>query len=175
VGVRKGFKMKIGITGTHGTGKTGFALRMAAHLKSDHPGENVGILTEVARTCPLPINKETSELAQSWIFHGQLVREIELEARNEILICDRTILDSIAYSERAGFKAQALMHLSIALDWMSSYDELYFLRPSIAPANDGFRDTDPDFQKDIDRILAGYIETYGISVAQVIVGNPKTQ
>jgi len=161
--------MKIGITGTHGTGKTTFANKMLSNLKSDHPGKNVGILTEVARTCPLPINKDTSELAQSWIFHGQMVKEIELEAQNEILICDRTILDSIAYSERAGFTDQAYIHLSIALGWMSSYDEIYFLRPSADPANDGFRDIDPEFQKDIDNILAGYIETYGIRVAQVII------
>jgi len=163
--------MKIGICGTHGTGKSMFALRLATQFKAEYPGKQVGLLSEVVRSCPFPVNQQTSVLAQAWIFHSQMIKEIEMESRNDILICDRTILDSVAYSERAGFMDQMLLHLTVALSWITTYGEIYFLRPHDNPAADGFRDTDVDFQKEVDQILAGYIKTYGISVFEERHGN----
>ncbi len=162
--------MKTGIMGTHGTGKTTYALRLAANLKHLQPGNQIGILGEVVRSCPFLVNQDATEEAQRWIFHEQFVREIEESSRNETLICDRTVLDSLAYSQRAGFHDLVGEAMPLALRWMKTYDELYFLQPDTdPPADDGFRDTDRAFQMEIDRILAGWVIDYKIPATRVVI------
>jgi len=162
--------MKIGIMGTHGVGKSRFALDIASSTKNDRPGKQLGLVSEVARDCPFPVNEGVSDTAQHWIYHMQMIREIEAATKNDILICDRTILDSLAYSKRAGFFDLLEDYLSPAVGWMATYDEVYFLRPDTDPADDGFRSTDPKFQKDIDTILADWVKIFGLTVAQVMIG-----
>jgi len=163
--------MKIGIMGTHGVGKTGFALRMAADIKRDHPGEQVGLVTETARRCPFPVNQDTSVEAQLWIYHVQFAREVELTAQNEILICDRTILDPVVYAEVAGFKQLRAEMLPGAISWMGTYDEIYWIRPGAEPiAPDRFRDTDPEYQQKVDAVFARWVKEFKIPVAQCICG-----
>jgi len=162
--------MKIGIAGTHGTGKSTFALRMAADLKQSLPGENVGLLAEVVRKCPFPVNENATREAQLWIFHRQMTAEIEMIARNEILICDRTILDSLAYSQWAGFEDVVDAYLPIALDWMKTYDEIYYVKSNNGLSDDGFRSMEPGFQKGIDLILNHWLKFADITFANVCLG-----
>ena len=107
---------------------------------------------DVARACPFLVNREASEEAQSWIFFTQLTREIEAAAANEIVICDRTVFDSLAYSAVQGYKDFTTMMWQFAMDWRETYDELYWLRPDqgTVVADDGFRDPDPDYQRLVD-------------------------
>jgi len=156
--------MKIGIMGTHGTGKSTLALRLAADRKQKYPRENVGVLTETARGCPFQINKDMTLEAQLWIYHAQFKAELEMAARYDTLICDRTVLDNLAYSRYAGFNDLCNDCLYPALDWFGTYDELYWLRPDKLPADDGFRNTDPEFQKDIDRIFQKWVIAYHLPV-----------
>ncbi len=155
--------MKIGIMGTHGTGKSTLAFELSTDLKHKLPADTVGILSEVARLCPWSINEGVSEEAQRWIFHRQMVDELEATYRNEHLVCDRTILDSLAYSEYAGFDFVS-SYLTIALNWLKTYDQLHFLRPSREIADDGFRSIDVGFQKDIDTILNTWINHYKLDI-----------
>ena len=173
--------MKIGIMGTHGTGKSGLALKMAAQLKADHPGEQVGIVSEVARDCPHPVNRDTTEIAQRWIWHMQFIREIEAQGKHEIVVCDRTVLDSLAYSQVAGLNRWVNANLWDAVQWMETYDVIWFLRPGdegpalwrdtggfrTRPYDDGFRDTNPGFQKEVDRVLAVWVRTWQIRALYV--------
>jgi len=55
--------MKIAFIGTHGVGKTTLCFDLASRLKRLDMG--VDIVKEVARGCPLPINRETTLEAQS--------------------------------------------------------------------------------------------------------------
>jgi len=163
--------MKVGIMGTHGVGKTGFALRMAADMKRGHPGEQVGLVTETARKCPFPVNQDTSVEAQLWIYHTQFAAEIEATALNEILICDRTVLDAVVYTEVAGFRGLRAEMLPGAISWMGTYDELYWIRPGMDPIGaDRFRDTDPEYQKKVDAVFSRWIKQHKIPVAQCIFG-----
>ena len=169
--------MKIGIMGTHGTGKSTLALKLAAELKAQFPGENVWLVPEIVRECPYPVNKDTSEIAQQWLWHMQFVRELEAQGRAEIVICDRTVLDSLAYAEFAGFITHAHDRIWDAVNWMETYDTVYFLRPdSTSPiADDGFRSTDRDFQMAIDQILARWVMEYPIKVIERIgTGTTRT-
>ena len=56
--------MKIAIAGTHGTAKSTLANKQFESIKSEYPDLSVGILTEVVRDCPLPINKNATSEAQ---------------------------------------------------------------------------------------------------------------
>ena len=153
--------MKIGVMGTHGAGKTTCVKAMANRIVK---GKTVGILEEVARRCPFPVNQKTSVEAQRWIYHKQMVEEIELAAMHNFLICDRTLLDSVAYAQRAGFKEFVDEHLYSAVDWLKTYDFLCWIRPERLPEDDGFRDTDPFFQSEIDIIFQNWIKQFGINV-----------
>ena len=152
--------MKIGVMGTHGAGKTTYVNEIANRIVKRNM---VGILEEVARRCPFPVNKQTSVNAQTWIYHTQIVKEIELEAAHDILICDRTILDGIAYAQRAGLEEFVDAYLFRALSWLDTYDFLCWIRPGRLPEDDEFRDTDPIFQAEIDNILEAWIEKFGIT------------
>lgn len=164
--------MKIGVTGTHGVGKTTFALRITGHLTKIYPGENIGLLAEVARQCPFAINENTTREAQLWLFHMQMPAEIEMAVKNEILVCDRTILDSLAYAQWAGFLDMVDAYLPIAIDWVDTYDEIYWMRPNGGQlVDDGFRSIDPDFQNEIDQIFAGWFRIYNLPAARVCLGD----
>ena len=157
--------MKIGFLGTHGVRKTTYALQTALQLKKHETKKSVGFLNEIVRECPFTINKDSSPEAQIWIYHKQILREIEMCRLYDFLICDRTILDGLVYAQYAGFKDIVDDYLNPALSWMSTYDRLYWLRPKGSrPVNDGFRDTDPVFQKDIDKIMSEWIKQFGIDV-----------
>lgn len=156
--------MKIGIMGTHGSGKT----KMAEWL-SEHYGTQAMLLGEGARHCPYPINKKMSLKSQKWI----LARQISMEHQADdvpVVVCDRTVLDPIVYAiwmMEATNSREFVRFLSAAtpfvLDWFNSYDLVIWCRPQRwAPEQDGVRDTDPVFQRWIDAIFERMIEGYDL-------------
>jgi nicotinamide riboside kinase len=165
--------MKIAVMGSHGTGKTTLLLEMASYIRRTMPGLDVRLMDECARECPLPINEKATERSQRWIFARQIIREIELDAGSagrHVLLCDRTVLDSFAYSELRGFSPWVVSSLPLALEWFREprfrYHRVYFLRPGFAPAADGVRSTDPEYQAAIDRILCRWISEYKLRVIE---------
>ena len=158
---------KYGIIGSHGVCKTTLAFELALKYKKENPFMNVKIIEEVARKCPYPINEATTQRAQRWIWAAQMVAELE-GMDNDILICDRTILDNLAYAKFAGFDHILKDFLNISVNWMSTYHKIYWLRPNdnFRCANDNVRSTDVDFQRSIDKILAGWIQKFQINVIE---------
>lgn len=156
---------KIGIIGTHGTGKTTLAFELAWRYKREDPSLNVNMMAEVVRRCPYPINEESTQRSQRWVWAAQMVAELE-GMRNDVLICDRTILDNLAYSKRLGFNHIVYDFMDISVSWMQTYHKIYWLRPGnrFKCADDNVRSVDVGFQKDIDNILAGWIARFKISV-----------
>ena len=161
----------IGLMGAHGTGKSTYARGLIAQLTSHHPNllrKHILTISEVARRCPYAVNQTTSEAAQLWIFHQQMVEEIEAIAHSQVIICDRTILDSLAYAEHAGLSDVVDACMPMALMWLEKYTHILWFRP--VPGRlvaDGFRDTDPHFQKAIDRIFEAWVQAYHIPVQEV--------
>lgn len=142
--------MKIAFVGTHGVGKTTLCYELAALLKKQ--GVDVELVKEVARSCPLPINRETSLLAQLWILHTQIAREIELSAGGGIVVCDRSVLDNYAYLEHsAGRQPEAERTVD---GWLGTYALLLRVPPGGTPTADGVRDTDREFQIAIDTTIS---------------------
>jgi thymidylate kinase len=143
---------KVALVGTHGVNKTTVAYELAGVLK--RRGRTVELLTEIARECPFPLNEQATREAYQWIIARQVQLEIEKAPRAEILVCDRSVLDNFAYYVRRygnrGEEAEALG--SYCRSWMRTYDLLVRLPIGELLAPDGFRSTDAEFQREIDRV-----------------------
>lgn len=151
--------MKIAFMGTHGVGKTTLCYELAAALKRlDH---SVDLVKEVARRCPLPINRDTTRDAQLWILHNQIAEEIALEPSFDVIVCDRAVLDNYAYLVNAAGRQPALENL--VSSWMGTYHLLVKVPVVSPPRYDGTRDVSVGFQIAIDRLIDELAAEYGLS------------
>ena len=148
--------MKVALIGTHGVGKTTLCFDLAARLK--RRDVNVEMVREVARRCPLPINRETSMASQAWILHTQMAWEIEAEASNQLVVCDRSVLDNYCYLIHAAGHQPSWETLLAA--WLPTYDLLVKVPLWSSPRWDGVRDTDLAFQRAIDALIDQELSHY---------------
>jgi len=160
--------MKIGITGTHGIGKTDICNLLSYILqKRGH----THIIVEVVRHLidqGIKINESTTIDSQTAVQYAQRLEEIIAEHRlgegkYSFIICDRTVIDNYIYMERK-FGLQKKFVDSI-LDWLktNSYDFLFKVPIwSEEIKKDNVRDQDRDFQRDIDQRLDEFLERYKI-------------
>lgn len=140
---------KIAFVGTHGVGKTTLCYGLAARLKRGDV--SLDVVGEVARRCPLPINRGTTLEAQSWILHTQIAEEIVAATRYDVVICDRSVLDNYVYlllSSGAQPKLEQLVD-----HWTSTYGLLVHVPIVEQPRADGMRSVDPGFQRAVDERL----------------------
>ncbi len=86
---------KIAFIGSLGTGKTTLAHKLVVGLKEKK--FNVDFSEEIARRCPLTINENANTNTQKWILSRQITEELEKSQNCDILICDRSILDTYSY------------------------------------------------------------------------------
>lgn len=150
--------MKVALIGTHGVGKTTLCFELAARLK--RRDVDVEMVREVARRCPLPINRATSTAAQSWILHTQMAWELEAESQQALVLCDRSVLDNYCYLLHAAGPQPAWERLIDA--WLPTYDLLVKVPLWTTPRWDGVRDTDSQFQRDIERLLVQQLAGRGL-------------
>jgi len=150
--------MKLAFIGTHGVGKTTLCFELAASLK--RLDLSVDLVKEVARSCPLPINRETTDAAQNWILHTQVAREIELSDGYDAIVCDRAVLDNYAYMVHAAGRRAELE--PFIRHWMNSYDLLVKVPVIAPPSFDGTRDTSVDFQLGIDDLIDKLLGEFGL-------------
>jgi hypothetical protein len=157
---------RVYVSGSHSTGKTEIVRDLAGFVEKEF-GVPVVVVAEVARSCPMPVNRGSSPESQFWIYEAQ--RKAEAQARDELartgskfgfILSDRSNFDNLAYAlniartqrhvgwEWVGIATQtefasqsespgATLHLFTAID------------ETRAPLEDGFRDTDRAWQKEI--------------------------
>ncbi|MBT8395669.1 MAG: AAA family ATPase [Gemmatimonadetes bacterium] len=151
--------MKIAFMGSHGVGKTTLCFDVAARLKRLDLG--VDLVKEVARACPLPINRDTTIEAQAWILHTQVAEELAATARYDVVVCDRSLLDNYAYLvQQVGRLPE---YDGLVQKWMGSYAGLFKVPVLQPPSFDGTRDTSDTFQWQIDRTIDGLLEDLSVS------------
>lgn len=156
-------RLKVAFVGTHGVGKTTLCFDLASQLKRLDLG--VDIVKEVARRCPLPINEETTLDAQEWILHTQVAEEIEAAATNEVVICDRSVLDNYAYLVVRAGRRPSLD--ALVADWIGGYDALFKVPVTAAPSFDGQRAVSPAFQLEVDATIERLIEAFSVEVVRL--------
>ena len=151
--------MKIAFIGTHGVGKTTLCYDLAARLKRQD--RVVDLVQEVARACPLPINRDTTLQAQAWILHTQIAHELAAAAQDGIVICDRAVLDNYAYLvHQAGRRAE---YDALVRQWVTTYDYLFKVPIIDPPTFDGKRDVNQTFQRDIDRAIDTLADEFDVA------------
>jgi nicotinamide riboside kinase len=150
--------VKIALIGSHGTGKTTLCFDLAARL--NRADLSVDIVKEVARRCPLPLNRDTTLAAQQWILHQQIADEIAASEQFEAVICDRSVLDNYAYLVAHLGRRDELEPL--VADWLLSYDGLFKVPVLNAPSYDGTRDLSEAFQGQIDRQIDALLVHFGV-------------
>jgi predicted ATPase len=154
-----GQRLKIAFIGTHGVGKTTLCFDLASRLK--RLDLSVDIVKEVARSCPLPINEQTTLEAQAWILHTQIAQEI-VAAQNQAVICDRSVLDNYAYLVHRVGRMRAYDALVRA--WVGSYDGLFKVPVIQPPTFDGTRAVSRTFQLEIDAGIDRLIDVFNVKV-----------
>lgn len=148
---------KVAFIGSHGVGKTTLCFELAARLKRmDH---HVDVVKEVARACPLPINKESPIEAQAWILHTQIALEIEAASSHDVIVCDRSVLDNYAYFAVSSGRHPA--YDPLVRSWLTTYDELVWVPVTSNPRFDGVRDTDQRYQQRIEQQIGELAEDLG--------------
>ncbi len=145
--------MKIAFVGSHGVGKTTLCFELAAQLK--RRGLNVDVVKEVARASPLPVNRKTSREAQLWILTTQVAEEIRAASHSDLVVCDRAALDNYAYFFLACGRDNAVE--KFVEMWMKTYDLLIRVPVIDQAQDDGFRDTDAIFVREIDRKVSALL------------------
>lgn len=155
--------MKFALIGSHGVGKTTLAYGLASRLK--RRDINLEVVHEVARQCPLPLNDQTTALAQSWILHTQVAAEILAQSRYDMVICDRSVLDNFVYFKLAADPAEGIS--AFVTEWISTYDLLVYVPIIDPPRADGIRAVGRQFQQTVDRILEQEIEDRNLDIVRL--------
>lgn len=150
--------MKIAFMGSHGVGKTTLCYDVAGRLKRLDMG--VDLVKEVARSCPLPINRDTTLEAQAWILHTQISEELAASARYEVVVCDRSVMDNYAYFVHLGGRRRE--YEDLVRKWMQSYQALFKVPILTPPSFDGTRDTSSTFQTAIDALIDELLDSMAI-------------
>jgi len=162
--------MKVGFSAAQGTGKTTAVYELAALLKKHGTGHDVYVISEVARKCPFLINEKTTIKAQEWIM-TKMIQE-ELEAKAEIIIHDRTLLDSWIYGLRIApdyfERLRPYVH-----NYLCGYDIIFVLPPNDKYlTNDGTRSTNKKFRDEIDNLMQAEIKQLPSQVNVIRGGVP---
>lgn len=163
--------MKIAFIGTHGTGKTTLAHELVSKLKKQ--GIDAGFLSEVARSCPFPINEGRTKKAQIWIILNQIIKEMEVEEHCETLVSDRSVLDGYCYYV-SKFKRSKLLEPLIK-EHLKTYS--YLIRVPIRKEflkKDKIRSTDKKFQKEIDEQFDKLLKEFKIDYIDLTNNSQKT-
>lgn len=147
---------KVAFVGAHGVGKTTLCYELAACLK--RRDLRVDLVKEVARECPLPLNQKTTIDAQAWILHTQIAREIEAVLGQDILVCDRSVLDNYAYLVEKFGRLEPFD--SLVRHWLPGYGLLVWVPAVDGLRFDGLRDTDRKYQRRIETVIQALIETF---------------
>ncbi len=136
---------KLAFIGSHGVGKTTLCYGLAARLKVRDV--SLDVVGEIARRCPLPINRDTTLAAQGWILHTQIAEEILASARYDVVICDRSVLDNFVYLLLSTGPQPTFE--TLVETWLGTYDLLIQVPIASHLRADGLRSTDPAFREAI--------------------------
>jgi len=174
---------KIGLIGTHGTGKTALAGLAEGELK--RRGIEVTSVREIstqARKFGLPINEQTTIHSQLWILHQQFAEELALSHKVEsrpqydVIICDRGP-DNYCYLKNSVGEDSYALALTLGHLKKFPYAKLYLL-PIVEQkiADDGgTRALCSDFQRKMDREVREFLRERNISFIELPLPQAEDQ
>lgn len=149
----------IALSGAHGTGKSTMAYKIASYLKLQ--GKDIILLDELARECPFEINKGATFETLMWIMCAQIKRELELKGKYDYVICDRTVVDTLAYAKCTDNPVRKLAFTEYA---KNTYDLILFLSHHSFNYQipDGVRCMDQEFRIKVGECMQDIYHRYGV-------------
>lgn len=166
---------KIGLIGTHGTGKTALAALIAGELKRRGiEAKFIGEIATKAKEKGLPINESTSIKAQLWILHSQFAEELAYANQRkdrpnyDVLICDRGP-DNYCYLEHNLGRNEYALQVTLGHLQIAPYSRLYLL-PVVHTeivAGSGTRALNPVFQKEMDQKIRRFLKEHTIAFIEL--------
>lgn len=172
----------IAIEGTHGTGKTTLAHALTARLKREH--HNAGQAGESARESPfvetvVVHGRGAMDIsAELHIFASQIVREQLLARHLELLVCDKSVVNVLAYARLVltGDDPATARLLAAMRDFCHAYVPLYdiaFLvsdRYELGGTDDPYRPRDGRLRDAVETELLSACDQVGLPLARVPAG-----
>ncbi len=143
--------IKMAITGAGGVGKTTLAQRLAAEL-------SVPFLEETARVlCAEMGYQRIGEIPDQEGFKRKVLeKQIEQESKHGSFVADRSALDCWILWQRWNICSAMTYDTEFIYDTVRNhvmnYSHILYIPPLFKPEEDGFRWTEPDYIKQIDRI-----------------------
>lgn len=155
--------LKIGVAGTHSTGKSTLLTELNRVLTADGLRvATVGNLAIGARSAGFPILMDQTEETALWIVSEGIRRETEAGLDRDVVLIDRPVFDAIGYLEaaleisgRAADTARLEMLRAMARTYSREYDIVVVTRLDDSLPLGAGRDTDEAFRRGAgEKILA---------------------
>ncbi len=159
--------MRIGFTGSHGTGKTSVAKALCNEWTEYY---FVPSSARQMASAGFRVNRDADPLSQLLTTVSRIADEDKASNEKLYTVSDRTPLDSLAYtvyqSENVWSEVgRAYFDVTCRLiqNHMSKYDAVFYFPVCWEPKSDGLRDSDPKYQIDIDKLVQKYLTAMRIN------------
>lgn len=174
-------KIKIGISGSHSTGKSTFIKRLEKSLYDK--SIKYKSVSDLAILCPLPILREHTVESTLWIASKGIADEIETEYKYEVIIVDRPVLDCWAYFnavcegqyKKDNPKLQTLK--GMISNWLPTYDVIYqtVIETSILIEDNKGRILDEDYRSQIGSEMINASRLFNINPRPLTYNNTDVE
>ncbi|WP_106189079.1 AAA family ATPase [Umezawaea tangerina] len=171
-------KFRFAISGTHLTGKTTLCHDVVARLL--RRGYAVSLALEPSRISRYLAGGSRGHMTQLELFAGTIAAEVEALRSAEIVICDRSLLDVLAYTDALSIDLSR--HKEVLAQAMSAFSELYIptydmiFRPawrfSMVDSVDPLREEGDALQEYIDQRICHHAERIGVGL--INLGDPNS-
>lgn len=162
--------MKVGFIGSQGTGKTSVAEAFVKDKDAiDRNWKFVPSTARLAMKEGYKLNRDADELGQLLTTVSRIVTEFRTEDEVTSVVCDRTPLDSLAYT---AYQMNHVWDDGNSYYWkvteglvekhMKEYDKLFYFPVYWPPVADGDRDDSVEYQKQIDTYILAFMEVFRI-------------
>lgn len=123
---------KFALIGTSSVGKTTLIKKLEKELKTSSPNKKIAVVREAARYYfeSKKVRKPFSYINQRNIQGLAKKFEKKIHRKNpDIIICDRSVLDAVAYVRTLGKDNEWKKLLETVKDWLKTYDHFFLLDP----------------------------------------------
>jgi nicotinamide riboside kinase len=162
------------VTGASGVGKTTLVEMLAPLL-------SLSVIPELARQiCGEMGYQRIGDIPDQEAFKWKVLQaQIEQENALDSFISDRSTLDSWVLWQRWNI-CQAMSYdteryYEAAYDQAQKYTHIIYVPPMFEPVDDGFRWTDKDYQKQIDRLIRMTIFEWRLTPGSYVIQSADTE
>jgi len=169
--------VRIGFTGAQGTGKTSLLKRID---KADMGYTTVPSTARLAHAAGYKLNREADPISQLITTVSRVSIEDKIYRATRQIISDRTPIDSLAYTSYQMLRHWKMDEEEMEFYWgvseelvfehMLKYDYVFYFPIYFPPKNDGVRDGDADYQKDIDVLIKMFLKKSNTPFATIPKG-----